>query len=377
MRVFVILAILLLLVAGVFLYHRSDLFFGAPEQATVGAAAPAGEKGAGSAGQTQAGNGSPVSSQANGTTATTPSQPAVIDKKLDDPADEEGKRLAALRPGFDIIRIDANCDLVAAGRAVAGAVVALLVGDTRVGEVTASASGEWVFTTDKPLPSGSQTINLMATNPDGTELESGSLVIMNVPDCTAPLDQRAPAIAMLVPKDGKEGSSGAAKLLQMPEAKGDVSAAMGLSLGAVNYDDKGELELSGHGRPGSKVIVYMNNKVVGTATVDADGSWTLIPDQSLPPGNHTLRIDQLDEDNKVIFRIELPFQKAEPSDVVLAQASNGLSAIVQPGNSLWRIARRVYGEGMEYTVIYQANQDQIRDPDLIFPGQIFNLPKKN
>ena len=62
---------------------------------------------------------------------------------------------------------------------------------------------------------------------------------------------------------------------------------------------------------------------------------------------------------------------------MLAQASNGLSAIVQPGNSLWRIARRVYGEGMEYTVIYQANQDQIRDPDLIFPGQIFNLPKKN
>jgi nucleoid-associated protein YgaU len=48
--------------------------------------------------------------------------------------------------------------------------------------------------------------------------------------------------------------------------------------------------------------------------------------------------------------------------------------IVQPGNSLWRIARRSYGEGLRYTVIYDANKDQIRDPDLIYPGQVFVLP---
>ena len=48
--------------------------------------------------------------------------------------------------------------------------------------------------------------------------------------------------------------------------------------------------------------------------------------------------------------------------------------VVQPGNSLWRIASRVYGEGLLYTEIYQANVGQIRDPDLIYPGQIFDLP---
>ncbi len=48
--------------------------------------------------------------------------------------------------------------------------------------------------------------------------------------------------------------------------------------------------------------------------------------------------------------------------------------IVQPGNSLWRIARRSYGEGLRYTVIYDANKDQIRNPDLIYPGQVFVLP---
>ena len=49
--------------------------------------------------------------------------------------------------------------------------------------------------------------------------------------------------------------------------------------------------------------------------------------------------------------------------------------VVQPGNSLWRIARRVYGEGVHYTAIFDANAQTIRDPNMIFPGQVFDLPK--
>ena len=48
--------------------------------------------------------------------------------------------------------------------------------------------------------------------------------------------------------------------------------------------------------------------------------------------------------------------------------------IVQPGNSLWRIARRIFGEGLRYVHIYEANHGQIRDPDLIYPGQVFEFP---
>ncbi len=47
------------------------------------------------------------------------------------------------------------------------------------------------------------------------------------------------------------------------------------------------------------------------------------------------------------------------------------------GTSLWRIARRAYGDGMNYTLIYEANKDQIKDPNLIYPGQVFNLPAKD
>jgi len=43
---------------------------------------------------------------------------------------------------------------------------------------------------------------------------------------------------------------------------------------------------------------------------------------------------------------------------------------------LWQIARQLYGSGVRYTLIFRENSEQIRDPDLIYPGQIFKLPNK-
>jgi nucleoid-associated protein YgaU len=51
------------------------------------------------------------------------------------------------------------------------------------------------------------------------------------------------------------------------------------------------------------------------------------------------------------------------------------TTLVNRGDSLWRISKTTYGRGVRYSVIYNANRDQIRDPDLIYPGQIFVLPK--
>ena len=48
---------------------------------------------------------------------------------------------------------------------------------------------------------------------------------------------------------------------------------------------------------------------------------------------------------------------------------------MRPGNSLWQIARRTYGAGTRYLVIYSANLAQIKDPERIYPGQVFKLPK--
>jgi len=50
--------------------------------------------------------------------------------------------------------------------------------------------------------------------------------------------------------------------------------------------------------------------------------------------------------------------------------------VIAPGQNLWLIARHVYGHGTLYTLIYTANSKLIRDPNLIFPGQAFAIPKE-
>jgi nucleoid-associated protein YgaU len=95
------------------------------------------------------------------------------------------------------------------------------------------------------------------------------------------------------------------------------------------------------------------------------------PERDVPPGLHILRVDQVDESGQVIARVETPFSRS----AMVGSLDNEGFVIVQPGNNLWRIARRTYGRGWQYTVIYEANQDQIRDPDLIYPGQVFVLPE--
>ena len=69
-------------------------------------------------------------------------------------------------------------------------------------------------------------------------------------------------------------------------------------------------------------------------------------------------------------RIETPFSRS----TVLTALDHETMVVVQPGNSLWRIARRSYGDGIRYTLLFEANRDQIRDPDLIYPGQVFVVP---
>ena len=54
-----------------------------------------------------------------------------------------------------------------------------------------------------------------------------------------------------------------------------------------------------------------------------------------------------------------------------------VSITVQPGFTLWGIAKAQLGDGVMYVQVFEANKDKIRDPDLIYPGQVFTLPAAN
>ena len=64
----------------------------------------------------------------------------------------------------------------------------------------------------------------------------------------------------------------------------------------------------------------------------------------------------------------IPTMTAVPvGDPEMQRFASG-KAIIRRGDNLWTIARRVYGEGIKYTMIWTANTEQIGDPDMIYPG---------
>ncbi|OWY10925.1 hypothetical protein B6V74_02575 [Thioclava sp. F42-5] len=185
-----------------------------------------------------------------------------------------------------------------------------------------------------------------------------------------------------------------------PPAAPLIADADGARLLAPKSDDlvidtisfgSGEVARSeGRGAPeGTTLSAYLDDTLVAEAQPGADGRWSLdLP--GLGTGEHKLRIDAQDATGKVVARAETGFD--QPDEILVANAADPTGAqaasvratgevgdavkVVQivKGNTLWAIAREVYGDGFLYVRVFDANRDQIRDPDLIYPGQVFNIP---
>lgn len=261
-------------------------------------------------------------------------------------------------PTFDIARVERDGSAVIAGRALPGATVTLNANGEPLAEATADDRGEWVMVLDEPLQPGDWDLTLTAENPDGSRHDSEQTVAISLPE-------REDSIALVVMSEPGKAS----QVLQGPGVPADAG---NLVLETVDYDQDGNVILSGKGDPDRVVRVYIAGQAVGDARADGQGRWELRPETTIAPGVYALRIDQLNEAGEVISRVELPFERGDP-EAVRRQLAAG-QVVIQPGNNLWGIARRLYGSGFRYTVIYEANKDQIRDPDLIYPGQIFTTP---
>lgn len=283
-------------------------------------------------------------------------------------------------PSFDVVRASPGGEAVIAGRAQPGAVVIILDGDRELGRVTADGRGEWVFVPSAPLAPGGRELSLSVTLPEGEVLRSERVVLLVIPErppATAPQPaQPAPPIAVATRRE----APGPSQVLQAPPPREAVAtrpteAGPRLALEVVDYDDTGNVVFNGRAPAGSLLQLYLDNRLIGQARPSEGGAWQLTPSEPIAPGLYTLRLDQLGADGRVVARVELPFSRAEPTPAAAAAAEGRI--VVQPGNSLWRIARRSYGSGVRYTLIYEANRGQIREPDLIYPGQVFMLPTQN
>jgi len=289
------------------------------------------------------------------------------------PAPAKPSAAGEVVPSFDVVRIDPKGNAVMAGRAAPGADVVILDQGKEIGHATADANGEWVWVPEAPLKPGSVELGLSAQVAGQPAVQSKNTVVLVVPEPHKDIagreaEEGTGALVLKVPNQG-----GLSEVVQSPSSPGSPSdlQAGRLTLDVIDYDEKGKLALGGRARPGATLRVYLDNGLLGETVTAESGRWMLRPDKPVATGDYRLRVDEIGGDGKVIARIELPFTRSEKV------ASAGMSSvIVQPGNSLWRIARRSYGSGIKYTVIYEANKEQIRDPDLIYPGQVFTIPAK-
>ncbi|MDM8165278.1 LysM peptidoglycan-binding domain-containing protein [Roseovarius sp.] len=161
-----------------------------------------------------------------------------------------------------------------------------------------------------------------------------------------------------------------------PPTPGDTAPEVmsTVALDAITYNDAGEVELTGRAQGDGFVRVYLDNTPITTSRISEDGNWrSELPE--VDTGVYTLRIDEVDEDGTVLSRVETPFKREDQELLGTRDTGRKIQAItVQPGNTLWAISRDKYGEGVLYVRIFQANRDRIRDPDLIYPGQVFTVP---
>ncbi|MFN4057988.1 MAG: LysM peptidoglycan-binding domain-containing protein [Roseinatronobacter sp.] len=197
-----------------------------------------------------------------------------------------------------------------------------------------------------------------------TPLIAGATLTAPRPQATPEPDTSAP-VAVLVRSDGSVQALGRTGRLPQP---GNVV------IDTVGYDADGAVALGGRSTVAAEEIqIYLDNQPILRTRPAEDGTWQAQLD-GIERGTYRLRVDEIDVAARVTSRAEIPFQRVTPE--IAREASGPQALIVQPGNTLWAMSRDQFGEGARFMRIFDANRDQIRDPNLIFPGQVFVLPRE-
>lgn len=318
----------------------------------------------------------------------------------------------ALAPTLDTFRVESDGTTVFAGRAEPFQVVDIMLDGVLVERVTADGSGAFVAFPMLSFSDQSRALSLVA-DPDGAATASAETYLIApiiapvvaevVPEPTpeppavetseatpevdpvaatvisipTPQIAPAPAAAPAVLVATAEG----VRVIQNTPSDTPPEVLSNVALDSITYDPSGDVLIAGRATGEGSVQVYLDNQPITTSRIVEGGNWrTDLPD--IDTGVYTLRVDQVDEAGDVVSRIETPFKREEPEVVEAAMAEQTeqpdfqvATMTVQPGTTLWAIAREQFGEGVMYVEVFEANRDRIRDPNLIYPGQVFRMPE--
>lgn len=277
-------------------------------------------------------------------------------------------------PTLDVVRVTPDGQATIAGSAAPEAKVSLRVDGAEIANAPADTSGAYASLFSLPASDKARILTVAATGADGIEVLGKDQVVLAP---TAASIEATPEPAPL--KITEEG-------VQVLEP---AKIADNIVINSITYADD-IVTVGGLGQADQSVRLYVDGAEAGSTQIAANGTWSATLSQ-IAPGVYTLRADQLDGDGKVTSRYETPF-KRESTDALAAATTTATTAeasatpeepaaakppvtvTVQPGLTLWQIAQENFGSGTLYVQVFEANKDLIRDPDLIYPGQVFTIP---
>ena len=284
------------------------------------------------------------------------------------------KNIAPPTLNIEIARVKPDGAAVVAGSAPPGAMISVFEDKLLLGKTTADSNGEWVVVLEKRLGPGQHLISVAAELEDGSSIMGETSIAIEIY-----ADQSTKPLVALLP----ESQTDMPVLLQSPDDDPAEKTAEAASTSTVAHigprslvwQDETKLSIGGQSRGGVRVTVSANGTFFGDALVLADGSWQVtgqVTGQVDKNRNtHRLEFVLVDNAGQAVARYMLPVRTRD-----LQKGLDGSQlVIVNKGDALWRIAYRSFGKGVRYIDIVRKNTGDIDNPDLIYPNQIFALPK--
>jgi nucleoid-associated protein YgaU len=234
------------------------------------------------------------------------------------------------------------------------------------------------------------------------------------PPAPAANDTNSAALAKVQAEANAVASQLAVSPSPSPPPAADATAPV---FDVARIEATGDAVIAGRAAPGATVELLRNGEHHDQAVADQSGQFVIVPPR-LPPGNYELTLRSRSPDGTLATskqsvavaldeapssigalqsRAEVPPSvpatavanrspeeeavASEPPHATAAATPPGggpktATAVVTRGDTLWRISRLTYGAGERYAIVYRANREHIRDPNRIYPGQVFVLPMK-
>ena len=250
---------------------------------------------------------------------------------------------------FDIVRLDKNGNVVIAGKTLPNIKVDILDGNETLASVFSDSNGDWVWISETPLTEGIKRFNLKHFNGEDEFFSEQNIIML---------------------RDKNNYSS--SKILKFSknstiEIINNNRKILGLTLDIVEHLDNNSLILTGRTKPNSTVSLFFSNNFIEDSRSDKNGNWKMELENFKLMDNDLMITTEI-EGQKIKLKTRIFDEKIDPNFILEKEIT------VKDGNSLWRIARKTLGGGIYYSEIYKNNIKEIENPDLIFPGQVFNIP---